>query len=107
VFGRGVGGFSGWSRAKQDLDARIAASVPEWHLHDLRRSFSTTMHERLGIPPHIVEDVLGHATFKQGVANVYNKASYRNEKRRALDLWAAHLMVVVEGRDSKIRRATA
>src|SRR5262249_37084871 len=38
VFGRGNGGFSGWSRAKQDLDARIAPPIPEWHLHDLRRS---------------------------------------------------------------------
>jgi integrase len=114
VFGRGTGGFRGWSRAKRDLDARINAArcaatkkgkpvpMPAWHLHDLRRSFSTTLHERLNVPPHIVEDCLGHATFRQGVASVYNKASYRAEKRRALDLWAAHLMAAVENRDNVI-----
>jgi integrase len=94
VFGGGNGGFADWSRAKRYLDARIGA-MPEWHLHDLRRSMSTTMHERIGIAPHIVEDCLGHATFKQGVAGIYNKSSYRAEKRRALDLWATFLMDVV------------
>jgi hypothetical protein len=73
--------------------------MPEWHLHDVRRSISTGMHERLGILPHIVEDVLGHATFRQGTASVYNKASYRAEKRRALELWGDHIMAVIEGRD--------
>jgi integrase len=114
VFGRGVGGFSGWSRAKHDLDERIAAArqttakkgkpvlMPDWTLHDFRRSVSTTLHERLGIPPHVVEDVLGHSTFRQGVASVYNRSSYRAEKRRALDWWAAHLMAVIEGRDSRV-----
>src|SRR5262249_24796921 len=100
VFGNGAGGFRGYSRAKRELDARIAvarhvatkkgkpAAMSEWRLHDLRRAISTTMHERLGIPPHIVEDILGHATFRSGVAGVYNRAAYRAEKRRALDLWA-------------------
>jgi len=68
----------------------------------LRRSMSTTMHERLRILPHIVEDVLGHATFRQGVAGVYNRSSYCTEKRRALDLWAEHLMAIVENRTSKV-----
>jgi hypothetical protein len=96
VFGRGNGGFSGWSRAKSDLDARLG-KMPAWHLHDLRRSFSTTLHERLGIAPHIVEDCLGYSTFRAGVSNVYNKSSYRDAKRHALDLWAAHLMAAVNG----------
>ena len=42
------------------------APMPAWVLHDLRRSLSTGMHERPGILPHIVEDVLGHATFSRG-----------------------------------------
>ena len=50
VFGRGQGGFSGWSKAKAELDAR--ASVAGWRLHDLRRSGSTAMHGELGIMPH-------------------------------------------------------
>jgi integrase len=114
VFGRGNGGFSGWSRSKSRLDAQIEANrraatkkgkpvpMPEWHVHDLRRSFSTTAHEKLGAEPHIVEECLGHAVFRSGVSGVYNKAQYRSQKRRLLDLWAAHLMAVVEGRSKVV-----
>lgn len=114
VFGSGDRGFSGWSKAKAELDARITAArlvaskkgkaepMPEWVLHDLRRSLSTGMHEKLGIAPHIVEECLGHATFRSGVAAVYNRAAYRAERRRALELWAEHLTAVVEGRTAKV-----
>jgi integrase len=41
AFGRGKGdrGFGGWSRCKERLDASVL--IPEWVVHDLRRSFST------------------------------------------------------------------
>jgi integrase len=111
VFGEGGRGFAGWSRAKRDLDSRIEAArvvatkkckpepMPEWRLHDLRRSLSSLMHEKLGVQPHLVEEVLGHATFRTGVAGIYNTATYRNERRRALELWADHLMAVLENRE--------
>jgi integrase len=114
VFGNGDRGFSGWSKAKAELDARITAArltatrkgkpeqMPAWVLHDLRRSLSTSMHEKLGIAPHVVEECLGHVTFRNGVSGVYNRAAYRAEKRRALDLWAEHVMAVVEGRKQKV-----
>jgi integrase len=60
IFGHGAGGFSGWSRAKHELDARIAKTKPllHWVPHDLRRSFSTLANE-LGIAlPHIIEAAL-------------------------------------------------
>jgi integrase len=51
VFGRRAGaGFSGWSKAKKELDARIGAlrkkagikqPMPPWTIHDLRRFFVT------------------------------------------------------------------
>src|SRR5262249_41463936 len=92
VFGRGARGFSDWVGSKIDLDARIAAQegrgVPEWTLHDFRRSMSTTMHEQLGITPHVVEACLGHVGHQRGVAGVYNRASYEREMRNALDRWA-------------------
>src|SRR5262249_12555829 len=61
VFGLRDSGFSDWSGSKADLDARILAAGNElarWTLHDLRRAISTTMNERLGIRPEVVETVL-------------------------------------------------
>jgi len=100
VFGRGQGGFSGWSKAKAELDQR--ANIAPWRLHDLRRTASTNMHG-LGVQPHIVEAVLGHVSgHKAGVAGVYNRATYSAEKAAALTLWAEHLAALVEGRPAKI-----
>jgi integrase len=107
IFGTGDGAFSGWSNCKDRLSVRIekatGKSLPHWTPHDLRRSFSTHANE-LGIAqPHIIEAVLGHVSgFRAGVAGVYNHASYRNEKRIALDRWADTLLAWVKGRDSKV-----
>jgi len=107
VFGYGRG-FTGWHWAKTALDERIAAArkaagikapIPAWVLHDLRRFFSTIAHDKLGVPPHVVEAALGHiAAFKSGVAGVYNKADYLDERRRALEKWADHVEGIVTGK---------
>jgi hypothetical protein len=56
------------------------------------------MADRLGVQPHIIEAVLNHVSgHKGGIGGVYNKARYEAEKRRALDLWAEHVRVLVEG----------
>lgn len=114
VFGRGARGFSDWSGSKAELDARILAArqaaagkkavpMPHWTPHDFRRSMSTTMHERLGIQPHIVEACLGHTgTFRSGVSSVYNRSSYRTEKARAWTLWGAHVAAIVKGAKSNV-----
>jgi integrase len=105
VFGYGSGPFSAWSQAKTTLDARIAASgeaLPSWRVHDIRRSVATGMAE-IGVQPHIIEAVLNHVSgHKGGVAGTYNKASYDREKRQALDLWAEHLLAIVEGRAAAV-----
>jgi integrase len=99
VFGRA--GFKGWVTGKREIDKRV--KIAPWRLHDLRRTVSTQMHERLGVAPHVVEAVLNHVSGHQaGVAGTYNKATYAAEKRRTLDRWAEHLLAIVEGRDSKI-----
>jgi integrase len=101
IFGNGDGGFQGWSNAKGELDARLAeggVSLPHWTLHDFRRTLSTVLHERLGVAPHIVEAVLGHVS--AGVAGVYNRASYRAEKRRALERWADFVLALVGEEDA-------
>jgi hypothetical protein len=76
--------------------------MAKWTIHDFRRSFSTHANEQLGIQPHIVEAVLNHTGHKAGVAKVYNKATYENEKRQALDLWADKVTALVEDRGTNI-----
>jgi len=105
VFGRFDGGYSGWAKAKEKLDARIAdasKALPGWTIHDIRRSVATGM-AGLGVQPHIVEAVLNHVSgHKAGVAGTYNRASYDKEKREALNVWAEHVMALVEGREAVV-----
>ncbi len=100
VFGRGQGGFSGRTNSKRALDA--VAELPHWVHHDLRRSVATHMAE-IGVQPHIIEAVLNHVSgHKGGVAGIYNRSTYDREKRIALDLWANHLLALVEGRETNV-----
>ena len=99
--------LSGFSRAKENLDEAMAAVAREelaaWRLHDLRRTASTMMHEKLGIAPHVVEAVLNHVSgHKAGVAGTYNVAEYREEKAVALARWAAHVKGIVEQRPANV-----
>jgi integrase len=94
--------ISGFSKAKATLDERITAlrrqaglaPLPAWTLHDLRQTMVTMMNERLGIAPHIVEAVVNHTSgpSKRGVAGVYNRAIYLDERRRALEAWAKYVI---------------
>lgn len=91
VFGRHGTGFSGFSDGKEKLDAKLVKSgiqTAPWGLHDLRRTFSTKLHDA-GVEPLVIEALLAHK--QQGVAAVYNRASFREAKRVALTRW--HTMV--------------
>jgi integrase len=66
-----------------------------WRLHDLRRTVASGM-ARLRIEPWVVEKVLNHASGQlSGVAGVYNRWGYADEKRNALDTWARHLDALI------------
>jgi integrase len=96
VFGRRDTGFSGWSKSKKALDAKIARAggeMPPWGLHDLRRTFSTRLHDA-GVEPIVIEALLAHK--QQGVAAVYNRASFRAAKRTALNRWHEILEEVIK-----------
>ena len=56
--------------------------------HDLRRTGRTGL-ARLGIRPDIAERVVNHA--REDMVGVYDVHTYIDEKRAALDKWAAHL----------------
>ncbi|MGR3562946.1 MAG: tyrosine-type recombinase/integrase [Heliomarina sp.] len=98
---------SGFGRAKERIDALMLAELkamakeqgddpdevelPPWRLHDLRRTAASGM-ARLGVGIHVVEKVLNHVTGSiSGVAAVYNRHSYQDEMRSALQAWANYV----------------
>jgi integrase len=117
VFGRLATPFSGWSRCKARLDARIAARrgkagikepMPAWTLHDLRRSFATLMREqRLG-DPHLIELILNHASgTRGGVAGIYDRSERLEERREALEKWSRYVSNLMRVRPISVKRAKA
>jgi integrase len=71
------------------IKARLEAAVGagDWTLHDLRRTAVTGM-ARLGIAPHVADRVLNHqAGTIRGVAAVYNRFEYLEERKAALEAW--------------------
>ncbi len=91
--GRGVGHFSGFSKAKNSLDAKLPDIEP-WVIHDLRRTARSLM-SRAGVRPDIAERVMGHAI--AGVEGVYDRHSYLREKSEALCLLAELIQSVTVG----------
>jgi hypothetical protein len=90
VFGDGVSGFSGWSRCKGRLDARIAemrgAPLPAWGLHDARRSLRSLGPAKLGIEPWVAKAILHHA--ESGIDRHYHHPDAAELTARALQRWA-------------------
>lgn len=99
---------SGHSRAKRRIDKRIADAatklpgkpvVPPWRLHDLRRTLATGM-QRLGVRFEVTEAILNHVSgAKAGVAGVYQLHDWGPEKRLALQAWADHLQMIIDGKE--------
>jgi integrase len=92
---------SGFTRAKERVNRLMIEAVnrtrpagadpvaiPPFTIHDLRRTAATGM-AGLRFPPHVVEAVLNHRSgTRRGVAGVYNRFDYAEEKRAALEAWA-------------------
>ncbi|MDE9554165.1 tyrosine-type recombinase/integrase [Xenorhabdus bovienii] len=63
----------------------------KWTLHDLRRTLATKLND-MGVTPHVVEQLLGHAL--PGIMAIYNKSQYLPEKLDALNKWCERLDVL-------------
>ena len=51
---------------------------------------------RLNIPPHVVDKVLNHVSGTiRGVAAVYNRFEYLEERRAALEAWGHYVSKLV------------
>jgi integrase len=99
---------SGFSKSKRRLDAvmleakraelgtRSGDAIPGWTLHDLRRTAATSM-AKLKIFPHVTDKVLNHVSGTiSGVAAIYNRFEYLDERRDALDAWGRYLSDLIE-----------
>ena len=62
--------------------------------HDLRRTAATHLAEDIGVDPHIVEAILNHASGTK-VARTYNRATYDERKRVAMERWSEHVLRLV------------
>jgi integrase len=112
IFTGPLGGATwGSAKAKSTLDAIIAElnggePLEHWTLHDLRRTATTRMGD-LGVAPHAIECVLGHAGgFRAGVAGTYNRSAYWPEMVDALNRWDARLKVIIADADNVIALPT-
>lgn len=87
--------FSGFSNGKIALEKHCDPALPDWHLHDLRRTVSTEL-AKLRVTQEVTEAILNHKSGKvSGVAAIYNRYEYADEKHEALKLWADRLQEIV------------
>jgi integrase len=96
----GVKPVNGFSKAKDALDRAMIKELKELDLrklepfviHDIRRTMRTGL-SALPVPDLVRELVIAHT--KPGLHKVYDQFQYLDEKRHALDHWAARLRDIV------------
>ena len=92
--------ISGMTKAKKALDEAAAKAggndkLPAWRIHDLRRTMATGF-QRLGARYEVTEAILNHVSgAKGGVAGIYQRYDWREEKRSALEAWARHVAEII------------
>lgn len=98
--------ISGFSKAKRMLDEQVAElgegkPLPHWRVHDLRRTVATGL-QRLGVRFEVTEAVLNHISgAKGGIAGVYQRHDWAEEKRAALEAWASFVARLMNGADDR------
>jgi hypothetical protein len=90
----------GW-RTKERLDRAadeiMGEPLGDWRVHDIRRSVATGL-QRLDARLEVIEAVLGHTSGSQaGIVGVYQRHSFTDEKRAALEAWAHRVAVLFSG----------
>jgi integrase len=102
---------SGFSKAKDRLDKNMVqllraefeetgqdpkkAQIEGWIIHDLRRTAATGM-ARLNIAPHVVDRILNHVSGTiRGVAAVYNRHAYLEDRKAALEAWGHYFECLI------------
>ena len=98
--------ISGFTKAKKALDVQVkkdrdGKALEAWRIHDLRRSVATGF-QRLGIRFEVTEAVLNHVSgAKGGIAGIYQRHDWKEEKRSALAAWARHIEAISKPADNE------
>lgn len=97
---------SGFTRFKTQIDRAVAADIggalPHWTFHDLRRTCATGL-ARLGVALPTIERALNHTSGSfAGIVGTYQKHSFADEKRHALDRWGDFVERLASGRDGNV-----
>ena len=81
---------NGFSKAKVQLDRY--SGVSDWKIHDIRRTVATNL-SKLGVDRFLLQRVMNHTD--KSVTKIYDRYSYLEEKREALQKWADRLDEIV------------
>lgn len=77
------------AKARGDDPAKV--EIAPWVLHDLRRTIASGM-ARLGVQLPVIERCLNHVSGSfGGIVGVYQRHSFADEKKAALETWSAHV----------------
>ena len=102
--------FDNFTRGKGQVDRRTnqirkAEALPHirhWTPHDLRRTFASGL-AGLGTAPHVIEKMLNHSSgIISGVAAVYNRYEYANEKEAAINAWSDKIEELLWGEEESV-----
>ena len=99
--------FSGFSKAKSALDAKLAEirkaahrrPTENWVFHDLRRTGRSLM-SRAKVPTDDAERTLAHVI--GGVRRVYDRHGYHNEKLNALEKLGVQIARILRPSESVV-----
>jgi integrase len=86
-----------WGRVLKAVEKDLGRPVERFTMHDIRRTLATGL-QRLGTRLEVTEAVLNHQSgSKAGIVAVYQRHHFADEKRHALDAWAAELERLLAG----------
>jgi integrase len=103
LFSAGANPPSGFSKAKPRLDKAIAnlregEGLQPFVIHDIRRSVASGL-ASIGVNLPVIERLLNHVSGSfGGIVGVYQKHSFADEMRAAVDAWARHVDALATGR---------
>ncbi len=73
----------------------INFSIPQFTIHDLRRTASTRLNE-MGYAGDVIEKALNHT--QVGVRGIYNRAEYREQRQTMLQFWSDWVADLIDER---------